>query len=82
MRVRTATLQKEAACLKGFSMISQGFFQFQNATSSFEHNPFAERICSNLFSNEKSDITFAQWHFSGDFEEILGFCDRIALYFF
>lgn len=43
-RARAETLQKETACLKGFSTISQGFFQFQNASSSAEHNPFAREF--------------------------------------
>ena len=44
MRAWAATLQKETACLKGFSTISQGFFQFQNNASSSEHNPFAREF--------------------------------------
>ena len=43
-QARTATLQKETACLKSFSTISQGFFQFQNTSSSAEHNPFAKEF--------------------------------------
>jgi integrating conjugative element membrane protein (TIGR03747 family) len=44
VHMHAATLQKETACLKGFSTISQGFFQFQNNASSSEHNPFAREF--------------------------------------
>ncbi len=44
IHVRTASLQKENACLKGISTISQGFFKFQNTSSSAEHNPFAKEF--------------------------------------
>lgn len=43
-KVQTTTLEQKAECTKGLSVLSQDFFQFQNASASPDYNPFANQF--------------------------------------